>query len=132
MDKENKFCENCGANINMDAEFCSKCGNKQANMKTQLEAVDVVQPVKESNRVESNVQSGEKVGITILWGWVTATMSLFIPIIGVIAIVFGSLVIKKKHTVSGIVLLVFSILFTFWGMTGFAEGFTQGFLGAVN
>lgn len=61
-------------------------------------------------------------------GWVSAFISLFVPFIGILSIIFGILdIVKSKSKTAGIVLLVFAIIFLYLGLTGFGYGFTSSY-----
>ncbi|MDV3517369.1 hypothetical protein [Lentilactobacillus otakiensis] len=79
--------------------------------------------------LESNSQShssGHAAFLSI--GWVSAVISLFVPFIGILAIIFGILdIVKSKSKTAGIVLLVFAIIFLYLGLTGFGYGFTSSY-----
>ena len=63
-------------------------------------------------------------------GWVSSVISLFVPFIGILAIIFGILdVVKSRSKAAGIVLLVIAIIFLYLGLTGFGYGFTSSLYG---
>lgn len=115
MDQGTKICPNCGTKMAINAEICPKCGAMQAQpMGGYATGPAQIQP---------QVQSRKKTGMFLLWGWLSAVVSLFIPIVGIASIVLGSLTIKNKRVAAGVVLIVAAVVFIFWGMTGFAQGF---------
>lgn len=115
MDQGTKICPSCGTKMTINAEVCPKCGAMQA----QPMGGYTTGPAP----VQAQVQSSKRVGMFLLWGWLSAVVSLFIPIIGIASIVLGVLTIRNKHVAAGVVLIVVAAIFIFLGMTGFAEGF---------
>lgn len=108
-----KYCANCGAPLSAGTKFCAKCGSKQ--------------PTQEDNASSTpftSMKKGKSVHtMFIVWGWVCAVVSLFIPIIGAGGIVFGVLLIKRQRVSAAIPLLVCSAIFIMLGLTGFSNGF---------
>lgn len=61
-------------------------------------------------------------------GWVSAFISLFVPFIGILSIIFGVLdIVKSNSKTAGIILLIFAIIFLYLGLTGFGYGFTSSY-----
>jgi len=100
QENNTKFCFKCGKPITLNTDFCPFCGAKQA-----------------SSIVEN------KNNQFLIWGWITAVLALFIPLTGIVSFVLSIFIIKNKRTTAGTVLLVFTIIFFYLGMTGFSDGF---------
>lgn len=108
------YCSNCGSKIQeKDALFCSSCGTKIGEIKV----VKVIQEV-ESNS-NSQIENSKKQGTAyIVLGWVCFAISLlFIPLLfGAVAFIMGYLTYKVRSETHGVVLMVFSIVGTIFGM----------------
>lgn len=98
-----KYCSNCGREIPVDASVCPYCGIKQ-DTRGQLEP--------------SNDSSRTKVDNYILWSWICAVIALFIPLIGIVAVVLGVLVQKSKRD-TGTILIAIGVTA---GLFGFCIG----------
>lgn len=119
MDQNTKYCINCGEKITMNTEFCPKCGTKQTTSNTNTHQYQAApqQPV------PNYVQTPKKTVGLLIGGWLATVITLFIPLIGVISLICATLVIKREKVVAGVVLIVFTIIFFYLGITGFAQGF---------
>lgn len=133
-----RFCIKCGKEIPSNSEFCPYCGaaqsainsgnasssnnSTQARLSQQPVQNNITQPLPSKN--SSN--TGTYIGI----GWLCAVVSLFIPITGIIGIVLGALAVAKSDKkTAAIVLIVFSCIFFYLGITGFGTGFINGISG---
>ncbi|QGG59604.1 zinc-ribbon domain-containing protein [Loigolactobacillus bifermentans] len=125
MDKETKFCTKCGEKINIDAEFCPKCGASQLKTDAKAHGASTYEEPANTQPVSASSAPAkpQKTGTFLLWGWITAVISLFIPILAIISVVLGAMTIKNKKIVAGVVLIVFAVIFFYLGMTGFSKGF---------
>ncbi len=101
-----KYCPNCGERIDEKAVICPKCGV----------------PIKKNIQIES-----QSVTQFLIWGWISAIVSLFIPVIGAASIVLGYFTIKRHRTGAGIALIIVAVVFIYLGLTGFGTGFISGF-----
>lgn len=106
-----RFCSNCGAPLKTGEKFCPKCG---ASQDTTSDNPSAVATAKKGKNAHSSF---------IVWGWVCAVISLFIPIVGAGGITFGVLLIKRNRVSAAIPLLVCSAIFIILGLTGFSDGF---------
>ncbi|GAX01920.1 zinc-ribbon domain-containing protein [Secundilactobacillus silagei] len=118
-----KFCIKCGKKIPESSEFCPYCGTSQVGNESPKQSQNSSTQLDQITSVSNNPHHGMFIGL----GWLCAVISLFIPLTGIAALVLAIIdTVKNNHKAAGIVLIVFSILFFYFGMTGFGTGFMNG------
>lgn len=123
---EKRFCTKCGSELQSDVAFCPSCGNPVVNNVSE-QATTSTPNVEQSTVTTTNTDDQKKIHTYLTWGWITSVLSLFVPILGVCSIVLGVFTIKKNKTTAGTVLIIFSVIFMYLGMTGFGSGFFGAF-----
>lgn len=99
------YCANCGSRIeNENASFCSSCGIKIGEFKTAQAAT-----------ANSSKNEGT---IYIVLGWMFFAISLlFVPLVfGAGAFIMGYLTYRVRSEIHGVVLMVFAIVGTIFGV----------------
>ncbi|KRM06547.1 hypothetical protein FC89_GL000696 [Liquorilactobacillus ghanensis DSM 18630] len=87
-----------------------------------------------SDLYQGQIAAEKKTTIFLIFGWISAALSLISPAIGTISIISGVLTIKYHRKLAGSILIITTLVFIGIGLTGsfndfitsFAEGFVAG------